>query len=185
MQGTHIWSLVRENPTCLRETKPLGHNHWSLRTENLCTATGETTAVRSPSIATKCSPWLPQLKKAFRQKWKPRTAKNKWILKKKKKDYSAMKPPREFTSAQILHLLTCPWLSTSSICHSLHGASSGCRIEGQARGSAKLIPLEYSSTNDWWELVEKCPQLCNQPAWFLDQSLPAVWPSAGHFTSLS
>ena len=106
MQGTHIWSLVRENPTCLRATKPLGHNHWSLPTENLCSARGETTTMRSPSIATKGSPWLPQLKKAFRQKWRPRTAKNKWILK-KKKDYSAMKPPREFTSTQILHLPTC------------------------------------------------------------------------------
>ena len=148
MQGTHIWSLVRENPTCLRATKPLGHNHWSLPTENLCSARGETTTMRSPSITTKGSPWLPQLKKAFRQKWRPRTAKNKWILKKKKRLFCYEASTRIYQHPNPSPAHMCPQLSTSSTCHSLHGASSGCRIKGQARGSGKLIPLEYSSTND-------------------------------------
>ena len=29
MQGTWVWSLVWEDPTCCRETKPLRHNYWS------------------------------------------------------------------------------------------------------------------------------------------------------------
>ena len=28
MQGTRIWSLVQEDPTCLRATKPAGRNYW-------------------------------------------------------------------------------------------------------------------------------------------------------------
>jgi len=29
MPGTQVWSLVREDPTCLRATKPMCHNYWS------------------------------------------------------------------------------------------------------------------------------------------------------------
>ena len=29
MQGTQVQSLVRENPTCRRATKPVCHNYWS------------------------------------------------------------------------------------------------------------------------------------------------------------
>ena len=30
MQGTWIWSLVQEDPTCLKATKPRSHNYWAL-----------------------------------------------------------------------------------------------------------------------------------------------------------
>ena len=29
MEGTRVQSLVREDPTCHRATKPVGHNYWS------------------------------------------------------------------------------------------------------------------------------------------------------------
>ena len=29
MQGTRVWSLVREDPTCRRATKPTRHNYWA------------------------------------------------------------------------------------------------------------------------------------------------------------
>ena len=38
MQGTWVWSLVQEDPTCLGATRPLSHNYWAcaLEPENLC-----------------------------------------------------------------------------------------------------------------------------------------------------
>ena len=47
----------------------------------------------------------------------------------------------------------CPRFSTSSTCHFLHGASSGCRIEGQARGSGELYPWNIPqpmTDESWW-----------------------------------
>ena len=37
MQGTRVWSLVWEDPTCLGATRPLSHNYWAcgLEPENL------------------------------------------------------------------------------------------------------------------------------------------------------
>ena len=29
MQETWVWSLIREDPTCLRATKPMSHNYWA------------------------------------------------------------------------------------------------------------------------------------------------------------
>ena len=29
MRGTRVWVLVREEPTCLRATKPVRHNYWA------------------------------------------------------------------------------------------------------------------------------------------------------------
>ena len=28
MQGTRVWALVREDPTCRGATKPVHHNYW-------------------------------------------------------------------------------------------------------------------------------------------------------------
>ena len=28
MQGTGVWALVQEDPTCRRATKPMRHNYW-------------------------------------------------------------------------------------------------------------------------------------------------------------
>ena len=33
MQGTQVQSLVQEDSTCLRTTKPIHHNYWSLTLE--------------------------------------------------------------------------------------------------------------------------------------------------------
>ena len=33
MQGTWVWSLVREDSTCLRATKPVCHNYWACALE--------------------------------------------------------------------------------------------------------------------------------------------------------
>ena len=33
MQGTRVWALVREDPTCRRATKPVCHNYWACALE--------------------------------------------------------------------------------------------------------------------------------------------------------
>ena len=35
MQGTRVWSLVREDPTCHGATKPVRHNYWACVTQLL------------------------------------------------------------------------------------------------------------------------------------------------------
>ena len=34
MQGTQVWSLVWEDPTCCGETKPVCHNYWACALEH-------------------------------------------------------------------------------------------------------------------------------------------------------
>ena len=60
-----------------REPQLLSLSVWSL-----CSTTREAATVRGPRTAMKSGPHLPQLEKAFAQKLRPNTAKNK--LKKKK-----------------------------------------------------------------------------------------------------
>ena len=33
MQGTRVWALLREDPTCRRATKPVRHNYWACALE--------------------------------------------------------------------------------------------------------------------------------------------------------
>ena len=33
MQGTRVWALVQEDPTCLAATKPMRHNYWACALE--------------------------------------------------------------------------------------------------------------------------------------------------------
>ena len=68
MQGTQVQSLVWEDSTCPRATKPMCHNYWyhalepkscnywSLSAYSLCSTVRETTATRNSSTATKSSP---------------------------------------------------------------------------------------------------------------------------------
>ena len=63
MQGTRVWALVWEDPTC-------------------CSATREATAMRSPHTTTRNSPRLLQLENAHTQQRRPNAGKTK--LKKKK-----------------------------------------------------------------------------------------------------
>ena len=60
-------------------------NYWSWSTWSLCSATRKVTAIRSPLTATKSSPHLPQLQKAYTKQQRPSTAKNKYLLFLKKK----------------------------------------------------------------------------------------------------
>ena len=92
MQGTRVWALVREDPTCRGATKPMCHNYWACALEPVshnywarvpqllkpayhnywsphawspCSATREAAAMRS-TCATKSSPRSPQLEKSPR-----------------------------------------------------------------------------------------------------------------------
>ena len=98
-QGTRVRSLVREDPTCRRATKPVHHNYWACTLEPashnhwahvpqllkptclepmLCTSTTrKATATRSLRTTTKSSPRLPQVEKAHTQQWRPNATKNK------------------------------------------------------------------------------------------------------------
>ena len=86
MQGTPVQSLVWEDPTCLRETKPLCHDtepmHYSPlveTTEAMChnylsphawslhSTTREATALRSSCTSMESSLYSPQLEKACMQ----------------------------------------------------------------------------------------------------------------------
>ena len=53
MQGTWVWSLVWEDPTCLGGTKFLRHSYWSPGGENLCSEIREGSTRESLSVATK------------------------------------------------------------------------------------------------------------------------------------
>ena len=64
-QGTRVWSLVQEHPTCLEATKPVHHDYWALVPQLLkfpralgpllCkeTAASLATARQRPPVATK------------------------------------------------------------------------------------------------------------------------------------
>ena len=97
MQGTRVWALVRENPTCRGTTNPMRHNYWACALEPAshnywahvpqllkpmhsrarAPQQREATAMRSPRTATKHSPRSPQLERARAQQQRPNTAKNK------------------------------------------------------------------------------------------------------------
>ena len=96
MQGARVTSLVREDPTCRRATKPVRHNYWACVLEPVShnywahepqllkparlepvLHNKEDTAMRSPRTPTKSSPRSPQLEKARMQQQRPNAAKNK------------------------------------------------------------------------------------------------------------
>ena len=80
MQGTWVRSLVWEDATCCRATKPMYHNCWVCLLEAvLCKKRHH--CVRSPCIAMKSSSCFPQLEKALIQQWGPSTAKINKCLK--------------------------------------------------------------------------------------------------------
>ena len=90
MQGTRVWALVWEDPTCHRATKPMHHNYWAYALEpashNYWTRMpGEATAMKSPRTTMKSSPRSLQLEKACTQQRRPNAAKiiNKLINLKK------------------------------------------------------------------------------------------------------
>ena len=71
-QGTWVWSLVQDDPTCCRVAKPVCHNYWALYTMShntlepvLCKR--EATSMRSLGTTVKSGPCLPQWEKAHVQ----------------------------------------------------------------------------------------------------------------------
>ena len=91
MQGTQVWSLVWEDPTCHGATKPMLHNSWANALEpkvghdwahvpwSVCSAR-EAIAIKSVCTATKSSPRAPQLEKACVWQWRPTTAKKELLF---------------------------------------------------------------------------------------------------------
>ena len=96
MQGTQLWALVREDPTCHGATKPMRHNYWACaldpvshnywsphattteaRVARACALQREAITMRSPCTAMKNSPCSLQLEKAHVQQQRPNAAKNK------------------------------------------------------------------------------------------------------------
>ena len=81
MEGTWVWALVWEDPTCRGATKPVSCNYWAWALQSLG-STWATTAARSLRTAMKSSPHSSQ--KAWQQH-RPRAANNKEIFKKKER----------------------------------------------------------------------------------------------------
>ena len=48
IQGTRVWSLVWEYPTCQGATKSMTYNYWACASWSLCSTTREATAMRRP-----------------------------------------------------------------------------------------------------------------------------------------
>ena len=91
MQGTRDWSLVQEDPTCCRATKPTCHNYWA-HVLQLLNLTPPEPMLRNKrkhrkweacAPQWKSSPCSPQLEKAHVQQQRPNATK------KKKKDLIA------------------------------------------------------------------------------------------------
>ena len=94
MQGTQVWALVREDPTCHGATNPMHHNYWACTLEH----TSHNYWARVPQLLkpahlqpmlrnkrghrnktthrTKSSPHSRQLEKAHVQQRRPNAAKN-------------------------------------------------------------------------------------------------------------
>ena len=82
MQGTRVWALIREDPTCRGATKPVRHNYWAHTPQLLKPACLEPVlrnkrSHRNGKPAHKSSPRSLQLEKAHVQQRRPNAAKNK------------------------------------------------------------------------------------------------------------
>ena len=97
MQGTWVWALVQEDPTCHRATKPVSHNYWACALEPVThNYWAHVTQLLKPACLgpvlcnkrSHCnkkpthhneegSPCSLQLEKAHTQQWRPKAAKNK------------------------------------------------------------------------------------------------------------
>ena len=72
MQGTRVWTLVQDDPTCCRVANPVCRNYWALYTMSHNTLEPalwkrEATSVRSLGTTMKSGPCLPQREKAHMQ----------------------------------------------------------------------------------------------------------------------
>ena len=71
MQGTRVWSLVQEVPTCHGASKPVCHNCWAREPQllSLCATTAEAYAPRAHALQQEkplpCGAWAPQQRVAL------------------------------------------------------------------------------------------------------------------------
>ena len=78
MQGTQTQSLVQEDPTCCRATKPVHHSYRSPRALEPCALQQEKRPRREAHASPlQSGPYSLQLEKTCVQQWRPSTAKNK------------------------------------------------------------------------------------------------------------
>ena len=75
VQGTWVRSLVWEDPTCHRLTKPKCPNYCNSHPE-LCSEIREATTNEKPCTRTEQDPYSQQLEKAWVQEQRPRATKN-------------------------------------------------------------------------------------------------------------
>ena len=61
--GTGVWSLVWEDPTCLRATKSTSHNYWALMLQRLKSAHLEPVVCNERSHFSLREAWAPQLER--------------------------------------------------------------------------------------------------------------------------
>ena len=81
MQGTQVPSLVREDPTCLGATQPVCHSYWAHEPRAPCSATGESTALRSLRTTTGEQPPLAATRESLWAATKTSAAKNTYNFK--------------------------------------------------------------------------------------------------------
>ena len=74
VQGTHVRSLIWEDPTCLEATKPTHHNYWACALETASCSERS----RWCTLQLESSPHLPQLQKAYEKQQRPRAAIINW-----------------------------------------------------------------------------------------------------------
>ena len=79
MRETWVWSLIKEDPTCHRASKPVHCKYWACA-ESPELQPLEPTSPKGHAPQRQKSPqweaWAPQWKKAYTQQWGPSTAKN-------------------------------------------------------------------------------------------------------------
>ena len=112
VQGTGVRSLIWEDSTCLRATKPVWcnswavcHNHWSLHTLEPVLCNKRRHCNQKP-VHSKEEQSSPQLEKAHLQQLKPSAAKNKQKTQKQKHQW--------VTSSQVVKITKC-YLKSQSL----------------------------------------------------------------------
>ena len=81
MKVARVWSLVWEDPTCLRTAKPTDCSYWSSHALEPMLRSKRSHWKEKP-LQPESNPHLPQLEKACVQRWRPSAARNKKIKKK-------------------------------------------------------------------------------------------------------
>ena len=77
MKGTHVESLVQEDPTCHGATKPDRHNYWACAPRARALQQEKPLQWKAHVLQLESSSRTPQLEKGCTQQQKPSIAKNK------------------------------------------------------------------------------------------------------------